>query len=168
MLLENLDDEFNVKSGAWCDDYRSFSDAKDTAKYLIAHPTLATRELESSLDSTDSQRRWLAAIILGSTGRARRVERLAQILIPQLGAGGADWMAGHALEGLGQAARPYLERHRNGPDPSLRANVALILEDLKHPPKTRHDLCMREDKFGLRDKYYLITLPEYWSYQDQS
>jgi hypothetical protein len=113
------------------------------------------------------QRRWLAAIILGSTGRGRRIERITQILIPQMRVGGADWMAGHALEGLGQAVRPYLERCRNDPDPELRAGVALILADLKRPPKTEHDLYMREDKYGLRDTRYLIDLPEYWSYQDR-
>ncbi|MCE5228347.1 HEAT repeat domain-containing protein [bacterium] len=167
VLLENLDDEYHLESGGWLDDWRSLDNAKGTAKYLIDHPKLATHELEVSLDSGDPQRRWLAAIILGSTGRTRRIGRITEILIPQLRVGGHEWMAGHALEGLGKPVRPYLERYRNDPDPTLRRNVEVILADLKRPPKTRHDLYMREDKFGLPDTEYLLDLPEYWSYEDR-
>ncbi len=129
-LYRGVDEE--IPEGVYIpvDSYPWFN-AKDTSLYLIAHPSLATPELEAGLDDRDPQYRWLCAFVLGSTGRSGRLDRLAEILIPRLER--RDGMALYAIARLGKRAGPFLEPYRGHHDIRMRAAIAVLLARMRNP-----------------------------------
>ncbi|MBN2327791.1 MAG: hypothetical protein JXR73_11615 [Candidatus Omnitrophica bacterium] len=120
--------------------------ATEGMRYLLLHPTLGAKPLEKALNSDEKQQRFLAAFVLGATGRSAQIEKMAQILIPHLKHDDTRLnacMAAHALYKSGEAVIPFLSAYRDSPDEQQRAAVRLILMDLKSPPKTKAELLAR-------------------------
>lgn len=126
--------------------------ATEAMRYLLFHPQLGTGLLEKALNSEDRQQRFLAAFVLGATGRSAQIERITEILIPHLKHDSLRLnacMATHALYGLGESVIPYLSDYRDSPDEQQRAAVRLIFMDLKSPPQTKEELLSRRKHHNL-------------------
>lgn len=126
--------------------------ATEGVRFFLQHPTVGTDELESALDSDDFQQRFLAAFILGATGRAEKILRIAEILIPHLKNDAIQLnacMATHALCQAGKNVTPFLAPIRDSEDAQQRAAARLILLDLESPPKTKGQFLARKQHHNL-------------------
>jgi hypothetical protein len=129
--------------------------ATEGMRYLLKHPKVGTPFLEAALESDELQQRFLAAFILGATGRAAKVERTVEILLPHLKNDSVRLnacLATHALYHLGKAAVPLLTPYRDGEDEQLRSAIRLILLDLESPPQTAGELLNRKKLHNLSPK----------------
>jgi hypothetical protein len=127
--------------------------AHDSLDFLLRQRNVGTEALEAALGSNDTQQRFLAAYILGATGRGERVGDLAEVLIPNLRSDdvmGNALMACYALCHLGKAVIPHLTPHMEDPEPQLQAGALLVLRDILDPPRTLSDLEERR-------QYHAIT-----------
>lgn len=147
-----------------CDEFESFrksysSDATSAARFLLENPEHATPELEAALDSTRPGQAWLAAFVLGSTGRGNRAERIAEILshpervelpsdrgrfegrsasvlhTPENHEGDpfAAFRIVRGLAGLGAERLPEIRAARETCHPPARPLLDLVVDHLEHP-----------------------------------
>jgi len=128
--------------------YNTVYNAADGVRYLLRHAEAARRELIAALGGTDWQQRFLAAYVLGATGRGAAVNRAAPILIAQLrdnDVPGDALMAAEALYGFGPAVEPTLRRSRPlAADDQQARLIDLILLNLADPPKNQSQLRARK------------------------
>jgi len=115
-------------------------------RYLLKHPQAGTEILIKALESDDSQQRFLAAYVLGATGRGEAMQRIAEILMPHLqndDVWGNACMAVYALYHLGPDVTPFLEPYRDSTDEQQRQAVQLVRMDLDTPPRTEEERLAR-------------------------
>ncbi|MBN1477188.1 hypothetical protein JXA47_10575 [Candidatus Sumerlaeota bacterium] len=145
--------------------------AHDSLDFLLRNRDLGTGALEAALDSNDTQQRFLAAYILGATGRGERLDDLAEILIPNLREDdvmGNALMACYALCHLGEAIVPHLTPHMEATDPQLQAGALLVLRDILEPPRTLSDLEERRQYHAITQDFAdpawqrIIHVPWFW------
>lgn len=115
-------------------------------RYLLKHPKEGTDILVKMLESDDSQQRFLAAYVLGATGRSGAIQRITEILIPHLrddDVWGNACMAVYALYHRGPDVMPLLEPYLDSKDEQQRLAVRLVRMDLKSPPRTEEERLAR-------------------------
>ena len=115
-------------------------------QYLLQHPREGTEILITALESDDSQQRFLAAYVLGATGRGNATQRITEILLPHLqddDVWGNACMAVYALYHLGPDVLPFLEPYRDSKDEQQRQAVQLVRMDLENPPRTEEERLVR-------------------------
>ncbi len=113
------------------------NNAAEGVRFLLSYPQQGTEPLEAALDSSDGQQQFLAAYVLGATGRGGKLARITEIVIPHLRDDeiwGNACMTAYALYHLGKEVIPYLQSHASAGDAQVQSAVNLILHNLETPP----------------------------------
>lgn len=147
VLVDALD---SSRGEYWLHPYSS--EAIRSTDILLDHPGLATPELEAALDSPRSDQAWLAAYVLGATGRGARSERIVEILshperivLPEFGTirtregplldsdPYVKFMIARGLGGLGPEASPAIRRATREGYPPYLPIFEILAEYVERP-----------------------------------
>lgn len=135
------------------DHMTDFSNANQSAPYLIEFARLAEPMLAQAMESSDTQQRWLAACIAGLAHREALADRAVPVLFDHLGDNHIAFDAKHCLAalchygagpkgvGASEAVQGRILREAaarwDDPDPQTRAACELLLLILDPPPGQR-------------------------------
>jgi hypothetical protein len=126
--IEGLDaDDMDNRSG-WV------ANANEGVAFLIRHAQLAQPSLAGKLTDTESQGRWLAAVIVARAKLTDLLPNAAPILIEQLRDNdiwGDERVAADALRHFGPPVIPLLMAHFDSPDPQLRTWCGRIVREIR-------------------------------------
>ncbi len=150
---DHLPREYEIEDGKYRTKRCVFLfNAAEGVRYLLENENMGTEALEAALDSDDAQQRFLAAYVLGATGRKNKLERIAEILLPHLEHDNIPrnaCLATYALYHLGDEVIPILKEYEEAEDKQKREAIQLILYDLNSPPKTREQRLHRAEMHSL-------------------
>jgi len=110
--------------------------AYDGFEFLEDNPTRAEVFCAAALDSGDPQQRLLSAAVLAFTAQDKRVDRVAPVLIQQLGTDhteGNAILAAKALLSLGAQALPFIDQGSESSDIQRAKTCELVRVHLLEP-----------------------------------
>ena len=126
--------------------FANLANARQGARFLVAHAARVRPELLRGLQARDGQYRLLCAYVLAASGTTRGIERTTQVLIEHLhdnDVRGDAVLAASALYRLGEPGLPFVRHAMGGADEQALALLKLVELDVRSPPESEAGLRRR-------------------------